>query len=234
MVATSRENAPERLRAAARAAVPVAASIRSATPSACARSSLSLRNARLREFARLREPRAEFEAALEDQRKDRGPAVAVQFQHGLARVRGGRGKPQRQPLIEHFATRIEKVRQRGKAWLQRAPDDAIDDARHVGTRHAHDADATAARRRRDRGNDVGVAHAGGPRYRKRRGPWRGQRRLAAAAAASRSSTRFMCHCWKICSELLTSQYSTSPDGKKMNMTENAIGMICITFACTGS
>jgi hypothetical protein len=34
--------------------------------------------------------------------------------------------------------------------------------------------------------------------------------------------------------LLTSQYSTSPDGKKMNSTENAIGMICITFACTGS
>ena len=25
------------------------------------------------------------------------------------------------------------------------------------------------------------------------------------AAASRSSTRFMCHCWKICSELLISQ-----------------------------
>ena len=34
--------------------------------------------------------------------------------------------------------------------------------------------------------------------------------------------------------LLTSQYSTRPDGKKMNITENAIGMICITFACTGS
>ena len=61
-----------------------------------------------------------------------------------------------------------------------------------------------------------------------------QRRFAAAAAVSRSSTRFMCHCWKICSELLTSQYSTRPDGKKMNITENAIGMICITFACTGS
>ena len=33
---------------------------------------------------------------------------------------------------------------------------------------------------------------------------------------------------------MTSQYSTRPDGKKMNSTENAIGMICITFACTGS
>src|SRR4051812_41794843 len=39
------------------------------------------------------------------------------------------------------------------------------------------------------------------------------RRLAAASAVSRSNTRFMCHCWKICSELLTSQYSTSPAGK---------------------
>ncbi|GMU73122.1 MAG: hypothetical protein AMXMBFR42_25770 [Burkholderiales bacterium] len=44
---TSRENSPARLRAAARAAVALAASIRSATLSACARSSLPLRNARL-------------------------------------------------------------------------------------------------------------------------------------------------------------------------------------------
>ncbi len=42
----SRENAPARLRAAARAAVAVAASIRSATLSACARSSLPFRYAR--------------------------------------------------------------------------------------------------------------------------------------------------------------------------------------------
>jgi len=61
-----------------------------------------------------------------------------------------------------------------------------------------------------------------------------KRRFAAAAAVSRPMTRFMCHCWKICSELLISQYSTRPAGKKMNITENAIGMICITFACTGS
>ena len=44
----------------------------------------------------------------------------------------------------------------------------------------------------------------------------------------------MCHCCAICRMLFTSQYSTRPDGKKMNSTENAIGMICITFACTGS
>ena len=31
------------------------------------------------------------------------------------------------------------------------------------------------------------------------------RRFAAASAASFSRTRFMCHCWKICSELLMSQ-----------------------------
>ena len=34
--------------------------------------------------------------------------------------------------------------------------------------------------------------------------------------------------------LLTSQYSTRPAGKKKKNTLNAIGMIFMTFACTGS
>ncbi len=34
--------------------------------------------------------------------------------------------------------------------------------------------------------------------------------------------------------LLTTQYSTRPDGKKKNTTENAIGMNSIILACTGS
>ena len=47
MAFTSRENSPARLRVAARAAVAVAASIKSATASACARSILSFKKARL-------------------------------------------------------------------------------------------------------------------------------------------------------------------------------------------
>jgi len=32
----------------------------------------------------------------------------------------------------------------------------------------------------------------------------------------------------------TNQYSTRPDGKKMNITENISGMNCISFCCIGS
>jgi hypothetical protein len=69
-------------------------------------------------------------------------------------------------VIEHFAARIEKTRERGKAWLQHATDDAVDNARHVGPRHAHHTNPAAAGRRRDRGNDVGVGRHDA-RYRQR-------------------------------------------------------------------
>src|SRR3954463_16285496 len=42
------------------------------------------------------------------------------------------------------------------------------------------------------------------------------------------------HCCAIDSTLFVTQYSTRPDGKKKNMTENASGMIHIILACTGS
>ena len=64
-VRSSRENSPDRLRAAARAAVEVAASIRSATLSACARSSLPFRNARCVNSPGSREASAQFDAARE-------------------------------------------------------------------------------------------------------------------------------------------------------------------------
>ena len=34
--------------------------------------------------------------------------------------------------------------------------------------------------------------------------------------------------------LLTTQYKTNPDGKKKNITEKAIGMNVMSFACKGS
>src|SRR3569832_2374345 len=42
------------------------------------------------------------------------------------------------------------------------------------------------------------------------------------------------HCWVMDRMLLTTQYSTSPAGKKKNMTEKMIGMNIITLAWTGS
>ena len=44
----------------------------------------------------------------------------------------------------------------------------------------------------------------------------------------------ICHCCKIVKVLFVIQYSTKPAGKKKNMTENAIGMIHINRACSGS
>ena len=79
-----------RLRAAARAAVAVAASMRSATLSACARSSLPLRNARCVNSPGSREPRAELDAAREQQPQHHRAAVPVQLEHVLAGVRARR------------------------------------------------------------------------------------------------------------------------------------------------
>jgi hypothetical protein len=58
--------------------------------------------------------------------------MALQFQDGFTRIRGGGRKPQRQALINHFATRIEKISKCRKTWLQRAADDTVDNARDVG------------------------------------------------------------------------------------------------------
>ena len=42
------------------------------------------------------------------------------------------------------------------------------------------------------------------------------------------------HCCAIDSKLLTTQYKTSPEGKKAKNAVKIIGSICITFACIGS
>src|ERR1035437_9717898 len=42
------------------------------------------------------------------------------------------------------------------------------------------------------------------------------------------------HCCEIDKTLFTTQYSTSPDGKKKNITENMIAMNSITLAWIGS
>ena len=51
---------------------------------------------------------------------------------------------------------------------------------------------------------------------------------------STPSCLLIIHCWAIDKMLLVSQYSTSPEGKKKNITLNASGMIHISLACIGS
>src|SRR5687768_1389644 len=48
------------------------------------------------------------------------------------------------------------------------------------------------------------------------------------------SCLLIAHCCAIERMLLVSQYSTSPEGKKKNITEKASGIIHISLACIGS
>ncbi len=104
---TSRENAPASERPAERAAASVLASIRSATASACARSSLSFRKARCVNSpgSATRKPTAcaGFEAARQQQLQHHRPAVRLQLQHVFAGVGVRRGKVDRQALVDRAA-----------------------------------------------------------------------------------------------------------------------------------
>ena len=199
----SRENAPERLRAAARAAVAVAASMRSATLSACARSSLPFRNARCVNSPGFREPRAELEAPRE-QRGAAPPDRRARAARARARRCTNAARESGAPAPGRAARRASPRNTAIVAWRgssARLTMPAIT-AGTAGARDAHDADAAAPRRRRDRGDRVGRR---GHAARLPHGAAGNQRRFAAAAAASFSSRRFMCHCWKIWMQLLTSQ-----------------------------
>ena len=138
----------------------VAASIRSATLSACARSSLPLRNARLRELAGLGEARAELDAAREQQRAaPRG-----------RRVRAARARPRRcrsaapetamrEPVVDRrrrcASRNVASVATRGASGTRRRS--PCDRSRATaGAGDAHDADAAAAGRRRRSRDRVGV------------------------------------------------------------------------------
>ena len=205
---TSRENAPDRLRAAARAAVAVAASIRSATPFGLREVELAVQKRALREFARLARAARRARAAREHEAQHRGAAVPVQLEHRLAGVRMRRRKMQREALVERLAVaRRETRRASARRGVERAPDDR---PRSPPEPPAPDTRTTPMPprpgRRGDRRRSCRRRGAMRRDYRTRRsaGP-NVYRRFAAATAASLSSRRFMCHCWKIWMQLLTSQ-----------------------------
>ena len=64
---------------------------------------LAVEERALRELSRPREARAQFDAAREQQAQHRGPAVAVQLEHVLARVRPRCRKVEGEALVERFA-----------------------------------------------------------------------------------------------------------------------------------
>ena len=173
---TSRENAPASERPAERAAASVLASIRSATASACARSSLSLRKARCVNSpgSARRKPtaRAGFEAARQQQLQHHRPAVRLQLQHVFAGVGVRRRKVDREALVDRA-----RRRRRGTAgrWHGAAP---------ASRPHSDAAISARARSRPERPDDADGA-AARARSRSRRSGHRG----AAASADCRLGCR---------------------------------------------
>ena len=170
------ENAPASERAAERAAASVLASIRSATASACARSSLPLRNARVREFARLREPQpgqtrrsaagrqlcGGLETARQQQLQQHRATVGLQLEHVLAGVGVRCREVQRQALVDGRAGRVDERQRGGLPRRQRAAADRDHQRLQIAPGDAHDADGAAPGRGGDGDDRIVQArqHAG--------------------------------------------------------------------------
>ena len=107
------EKTPASERNAARAAVCEPASMRSATASACARSSLPFRNA-LGEIRPRAARAAERQQAREQHVEHHRTAVALKLEHVFAGVGLRRGKVQREACVNGFAIGIVKLRERGQ------------------------------------------------------------------------------------------------------------------------
>ena len=188
----SRENAPSSERPAERAAASVLASIRSATASACARSSLSLRNARRVNSpgsASRRPNRATgVDAALQNQLQHDRAAVALQFEHVLAGVGMRRRKVQRDAAVERVAGRIEerhvaRVTRRQRLAGERLHQRLGRSFAGAAERNPHDADSASAGRSSngDDGIGIGGEHGIGRReLRERKALMRGARHCNAS------------------------------------------------------
>ena len=92
--------------------------MRSATASACARSILSLRKARSREFAGARAARAEREAAFDQAFDHHRSAMPLQLEHVFAGVGMRAREKQRDADVDGTAGVVEKRRERGEARLR--------------------------------------------------------------------------------------------------------------------
>ncbi len=162
----SRENAPCNERLAERAAASVLESIRSLTASACARSSLSLRNARSVNSpgSATRNPRSRgspvrgsVSRATSRQRASSscsttGPPCACSSSTSSPVYECGDWKVDRQALIDRLAARVGKDQVRRAPRHQCLAADRVDQRAQVAPRRTHDADGGTPRRGGD-GND---------------------------------------------------------------------------------
>ena len=174
-----RELAGERTQRALRAASALEASMRSATPLGLREVEAIVEERAARELAGLGDARAQLDAAAQQLAHHDRAAVALQLEHVLAGIRMRRAESRarcpRRCSSPSAARKCASVACRGAGSAPRIARDAIAARR---ARDAHDSDAAAPGRRRDRGDRVaaGALSAG-------LSPW-----LRA------SSVRLMCHC----------------------------------------
>ena len=151
---TRSESAPSSERRASRAASCVAASMRSATASAWARSSLPLRNARSVNSPGPGRARAEGEHPAGHPVEDHRPAVALELQRVLAGIGIGAGKPEGDSGVEGLAVAGEKPGGGRRPGLGEPAHHAPRHLRGAGPAHPHDPDPAPARRGGDGGDGV--------------------------------------------------------------------------------
>ena len=125
--------------------------------SACARSSLPLRNARCVNSPGCASRAPSSRQRASSRRSTAGPPWPCSSSTCSPVYECGAGKVEREPLVERLAARVAKRRDGRHARRERLRDERRGNRRHRRAGHADHADAAAARRRRDRGDRVGAA-----------------------------------------------------------------------------
>src|SRR5207248_6414538 len=104
-----------------------------------------------REFPGLSEPCSRIEAGSEQRLHHDRAAVAMKFEHILARIRIRGGEVNHEALVDRLALSFAEVREFGPPRLWQPACQRLSDTARLRSGDADDADASASRRSRDGG-----------------------------------------------------------------------------------
>jgi hypothetical protein len=141
-----------------------------------------------REFSGLGHSSAELERAAQQLLHHDRAAMSLELDYVLSGIGMGRGKEEREAVVDRRAARVAKIGERGVTWRGERARHGLDDRARVRPGDAYDADSAAPRGRGDGGDGV-----------------RRPQRWAALAFASAARVRLMCHCCTIDSRFWTTQ-----------------------------
>src|SRR5690606_761378 len=195
-----------------------------------------------RELAWLRHTCAQLQAARQQHAHHHRAAMSLQLENVLA----GKGircrEIQQQALIEGSAVGSEKACQTGATRFRFCATQGSCEGQEIGAGKPYDTDTATTGGGRDRGDQLAaiagwyvcflrLRHHPAPSCSALRAAGR-QTGLPACLAPS--IVRVICHCCAIDRMLLTTQYSTRPDGNHRNMIVNTKGSAIMTLAWIGS